>query len=94
MNASKLIRYNANKRQLSVALVFCIFFGMLGLHRFYVNKKDSGLAMLILTLVVIGIPISFVWSVVDLFFVPDMISAYNNDLVDKIDQHYFSQEKK
>lgn len=94
MNYSKVIRYEANKRRLSIALVFCLFFGMIGLHRFYVKKKDSGLAMLILTLIVIGIPITLVWSIVDLFFIDDMVTKYNNDLADKIELHYSEPNKR
>ncbi|MDR1022992.1 MAG: TM2 domain-containing protein [Prevotellaceae bacterium] len=89
MNTSKLIRYEANKLSLGVAVVFCIFFGFLGLHRFYVNKKNSGTAMLILSLVVVGLPVTIVWSIVDLFLISDMVCSYNNDLADKIEQHYY-----
>ncbi|MDR1342623.1 MAG: TM2 domain-containing protein [Prevotellaceae bacterium] len=89
MNTSRLIRYEANKRSLGAALVFCIFFGFLGLHRFYVNKKNSGMAMLILSIIVVGLPVTIVWSIVDLFLVSGMVSTYNNDLADKIEQHYY-----
>ena len=89
MTISKLIRYEANKRSLSIALVYCIFFGLFGMHRFYVGKRDSGSAMLILSLIVVGLPITIVWSFVDLFLLPNMVSNYNNDLADKIDQHYY-----
>lgn len=93
MNSSKIIRYEANKRSLSIALVYCIFFGVFGIHRFYVNKRDTGLAMLILSLIVVGLPITIVWSFVDLFLLPDMVSTYNNDLADKIEQHYYQPSK-
>lgn len=93
MDASKIIRYEANKRSLGIALVYCIFFGIFGIHRFYVGKRESGLAMLILTIIVIGIPVTFIWSFVDLFLLPAMVSGYNNDLADKIEQHYYQPTK-
>jgi len=93
MNNSKLIRYEANKRSLSIALVYCIFFGIFGMHRFYVGKRDSGLAMLILSLIVVGLPITLIWNFVDLFLLPNMVSGYNNDLADKIEQHYYQPPK-
>ncbi|MDR1416236.1 MAG: TM2 domain-containing protein [Prevotellaceae bacterium] len=89
MNTARLIRYEANRRLLGVAVTFCIFFGFLGLHRFYVNKRNSGMAMLILSLSVVGLPITIVWSIVDLFLISDMVCTYNNDLADKIEQHYY-----
>lgn len=90
MNTSKLIRYEANKRSAAMTAVFCIFFGFLGLHRFYVNKKKSGTVMLILSLVGVGLPVTIIWSIIDLFRVGDMVSTYNNDLADKIEQHYYT----
>ncbi|MDR0414308.1 MAG: TM2 domain-containing protein [Prevotellaceae bacterium] len=94
MNTSRIIRYEANKRLLGVAVVFCIFFGFLGLHRFYVNQRNSGMAMLILSLVVVGLPVSIVWSIVDLFLIDDMVCSCNNDLADKIEQHYYHSPAK
>jgi TM2 domain-containing membrane protein YozV len=93
MNMSKLIRYEANKRSAAIAAVFCIFFGFLGLHRFYLNKKRSGAAMLILSLLGVGLPVAIIWSIIDLFRVGDMVDAYNNDLADKIEQHYYTFAK-
>jgi TM2 domain-containing membrane protein YozV len=94
MNVSKLIRYEANKRSAAIAVVFCIFWGFLGLHRFYVGKKKSGTIMLILSLTVIGLPAAIIWSMVDLFQVCDMVCTCNNDLADKIEQHYYQPSGK
>ncbi|MDR0688498.1 MAG: TM2 domain-containing protein [Prevotellaceae bacterium] len=89
MNISMLIRYEANKRSLGVAVVFCFFFGFLGLHRFYVGKRNSAIAMLILSLIAVGLPVTIVWSIVDLFLIGGMVCTYNNDIADKIEQHYY-----
>ncbi|MDR2814225.1 MAG: TM2 domain-containing protein [Prevotellaceae bacterium] len=90
MNTSKIIRYEANKRSAAIAATFCIFFGFLGLHRFYIGKKRSGTVMLVLSLVGVGLPVTIIWSIIDLFRIGDMVSTYNNDLADKIEQHYYT----
>lgn len=46
-----------------VALLLCVFFGGLGVHRFYVNKIGTGILM-ILTIGGLGI-----WTLVDLIMV-------------------------
>ncbi|MFP4333524.1 MAG: TM2 domain-containing protein, partial [Campylobacterales bacterium] len=38
------------KKSRVASLVLCFFFGMLGVHRFYLGKNSSGAIMLILTL--------------------------------------------
>jgi|TergutMp193P3_1026864.scaffolds.fasta_scaffold80471_2 TM2 domain-containing membrane protein YozV len=93
MNSSKIIRYEANKRSLSIALVYCIFFGIFGMHRFYIGKRDSGLTMLILSLIVVGLPITLLWNFIDLFLLPNMVCDYNNELADKVEQHYYQPSK-
>lgn len=50
--------------KLTLALV-AIFVGALGIHRFMVGKVGSGIAMAVLTVTMIGSPISIIWSIVD-----------------------------
>jgi hypothetical protein len=47
------------------AYVLWFFLGWLGAHRFFVGHKKSGLAMLLLTLSMVGFPISFFWWLAD-----------------------------
>jgi len=47
------------------AYVLWFFLGWLGAHRFYVGHGKSGLAMLILTLSMVGFPISLFWWLAD-----------------------------
>lgn len=48
-----------------VAALLAFFFGMLGIHRFYLGRTGSGILMLILTCTVIGGLATFIWSWVD-----------------------------
>lgn len=53
-----------NKSNLT-AFLLCLFIGTLGAHRFYVGKKGSAIAMLLLTFSFFGFIISAIWSFVD-----------------------------
>jgi TM2 domain-containing membrane protein YozV len=66
----------------------------LGLHRFYVGHRNTATAMLILSVSVVGLPVSLVWSIVDLFLIAGYVSHYNNELADKIEEHYYRMEVK
>jgi TM2 domain-containing membrane protein YozV len=46
-----------------VALLFCLFLGVLGVHRFYVGKIGTGILM-VLTLGGLGI-----WALIDLILI-------------------------
>lgn len=45
-----------------VALLLSTFFGMFGIDKFYVGATGQGVTILILTLIIIGIPISSIWA--------------------------------
>jgi TM2 domain-containing membrane protein YozV len=47
------------------AYVLWFFLGWLGAHRFYIGHSKSGLAMLLLSLSLVGFPISFFWWLFD-----------------------------
>ncbi len=47
------------------AYVLWFFLGWLGAHRFYVGHSKSGLAMLLLSISLVGFPISFFWWLFD-----------------------------
>lgn len=76
--AAQLAERDAEARQLSMtpAYLLCIFLGCLGLHRFYMRRKGSGLAMLLITLLsagILGLLICLPWAIVDLFLIPGII---------------------
>ena len=45
-----------------VALLLSTFFGMLGVDKFYVGATGQGVIILILTIIIIGMPISSIWA--------------------------------
>lgn len=54
-----------------LTLLFCIFLGVFGMHRFFTGNKDTGLAMLLITILLwwvlgLGILVTAIWSFVDL----------------------------
>lgn len=51
-----------------VTLLLFLFFGLIGVHRFYVGKTGSGLAMLMLSIFSFG-AIGMIWWVVDLLLI-------------------------
>lgn len=51
------------------AALLAFFLGALGVHRFYVGKVGSGVAMLVITLTVFGAVITFFWSIIDFFVI-------------------------
>ena len=48
-----------------VAALLAFFLGVFGVHRFYLGRIGSGIAMLLLTCTVIGLLVTGVWAFVD-----------------------------
>lgn len=48
-----------------IAALLAFFLGPLGVHRFYTGRTGSGIAMLILSITVVGLAISIPWSWID-----------------------------
>ncbi|GGE51488.1 hypothetical protein GCM10011391_32850 [Pullulanibacillus camelliae] len=67
-------------KNMAIAYVFWIFLGGFGAHRFYLRKKGSAIAQLILTLTLFGAIISGVWLIVDLFLIPGITREINNNI--------------
>lgn len=56
---------NTSPKLRLAALLLALFFGVFGIHRFYVGKWGTGLLQLLLTCTVIGIWFTYLWVLVD-----------------------------
>jgi len=49
-----------------VAAIIAFLLGPLGIHRFYLGRTGSGIAMLVLSCTVVGLLISVPWALIDM----------------------------
>ena len=49
-----------------IAALIAFVLGPLGIHRFYLGRKGSGLTMLLLSITLIGLIVTYPWSFVDM----------------------------
>jgi TM2 domain-containing membrane protein YozV len=49
-----------------IAAVIAFFFGTLGIHRFYLGRTGSGIAMVVLTCTFIGMLVTIPWAFIDM----------------------------
>ena len=55
----------ANDRNKYVAAILAFFFGVLGIHRFYLGRNGSGVLMLVLSATIVGLLVTGIWAIVD-----------------------------
>ena len=55
-----------NDRNKYVAAILAFLLGPLGIHRFYLGRTGSGVAMLVLTFTVVGLIVSVPWAIIDM----------------------------
>lgn len=78
----------ASLKEMWIAYVLAIVFGTLGIHRFYLGRTGSAIAMLVIGLVsvpaillfgvgLLGLLAVAIWWVVDLFLIPGMVREEN-----------------
>ena len=68
------------KPSTGAAYVLCLFLGAFGIHRFYLGRTGSAIAMLLLGLTIFGLLITGIWALIDLFLIPSIISEKVNAL--------------
>ena len=54
-----------SERNKFVAALLAFFLGPLGVHRFYLGRVGSGIAMLVLSCTVVGLLLSVPWALID-----------------------------
>ena len=68
------------KPSTGAAYVLCLFLGAFAIHRFYLGRTGSAIAMLLLGLTIFGLLITGIWALIDLFLIPSIISEKVNAL--------------
>lgn len=61
------------KPSTGAAYLLCIFVGVIGAHRFYLGRTGSAIAMLLISLTFVGLVVTAIWALIDLFLIPSMI---------------------
>ena len=59
-------RPRSSGRNKIVAALLAFFVGPIGVHRFYLGRTGSGIAMLVLTCTLIGLLVTVPWAIVDM----------------------------
>ena len=88
------MRYDAASRSTVAAYLIWFFLGYGGVHRMYLGRWASGLAMLVLfgvsmalTVVLVGyvgLGVIAIWWLLDALLIPGMTERYNDRLIDRI----------
>ena len=55
------------------AYLLCVFLGVLGAHRFYLGERKTATVMLAIGITIIGLPVTAIWAITDLFRIPAII---------------------
>ena len=77
----QLQEYLDERKSLSSAYILWGMLGPFGAHRFYLEKTGSAVAMLILTLTVIGIIVTLIWWIVDAVLTVGMVKDMNKEIL-------------
>jgi TM2 domain-containing membrane protein YozV len=73
-----LMLFEANRKTALVAYILWFFLGLFGAHNFYLGRTGVAVAQLILSLILVGLVITFVWVIVDAFLIPGWVRRQNN----------------
>lgn len=79
-------------KSMVVAYVLWYFLGMFGGHRFYMGKKGSAVAQLILTCTVIGSFVTVIWMLVDAFTLHTWVKEHNGMIEDGLINQMLAQK--
>jgi TM2 domain-containing membrane protein YozV len=89
-----MMRYDANKKSALLAYALWFFLGFFGVHRMYLGRVGSGIAMLVLhglswltwwiLIGWLGFGILGLWWLIDALLIPGMARDYSNRLVDEL----------
>lgn len=79
-------------KNMVIAYILWYFLGILGGHRFYMNKTSSAIAMLILCITIIGLFPVIIWWIVDAFLLHTWVKEHNRKLEYHLVSHMLSHQ--
>jgi uncharacterized membrane protein YhaH (DUF805 family)/TM2 domain-containing membrane protein YozV len=83
-DARAMMLFEANKKAPVIAYLLWFFLGLLGAHNFYLKRTGVAVAQLILTLTLVGIVVTIVWTIVDAFLIPGWVRRHNTLLASQL----------
>ena len=66
-------------KQWIIALLLAFFVGPLGIHNFYLGYTSRGLIQLILSVIIIGLPITAIWALIEFIMILMRSGSYGCD---------------
>ena len=66
-------------KQWIVALLLAFFVGFLGVHNFYLGYNSRGLIQLLLSVIIIGLPITAIWAFIEFIMIIMRSGSYGCD---------------
>ena len=79
MTAPQMPMYTGQPKNKIVAAVLAFFFGTFGVHNFYLGYNSRGLIQLLLSVIVIGLPITAIWAFIEFIMIIMRSGSYGCD---------------
>ena len=86
--------FDAEKKSVGVAYFLWFFLGYFGAHRFYLERTDTAIVLLLITIAsflliltgigLIGLGIVGIWVLVDIFLIPGIVKEANLALMQRL----------
>ena len=81
-----LVRFEEMRKEERTAYALSLWLGQVGGHDFYLKRTGHGIGKLLLTLSVVGIPGSLIWSLVNFHTMKVLVKKCNRDIAKEIAQ--------
>lgn len=94
-DAKAMMAFETGKKSTGIGYLLWFFFGGLGVHRFYLGRTGSGIAMLVIFILSLILTFAFIgafgfivlgiWVIVDAFLIPGIAREHNQALMQRIE---------
>ena len=79
MTAPQMPTFGDQPKNKIVAAALAFFFGTFGVHNFYLGYNSRGLIQLLLSVIVIGLPITAIWAFIEFIMIIMRSGSYGCD---------------